>query len=420
MITTLTSAIHLKNSRSAHKIFVYLVVITSILIRLALYNYENSDLSVYLIPWYDYISSHGGFYALSGQFSNYTPPYLYLLTITSFVKFLPKVAAIKLISVTFDFILAIEVSCVVRQKYPESFKPFLAFASTALLPTVVINSSMWGQCDGIYTTFLVASLLSFLKDRPLPGVIWFSVAFAIKAQAAFFAPFILVACSIRPFKWWFSIIPLGIYALLGLPVVLLGYPIIELFTIYLDQANTYSSLSMNAPNIYIFIHAYSSILVGAGILMASIGALIFLTLSLKFKPSLNRDTMVIGSTLVLILMPFLLPKMHDRYFYPAALFSIILMFYYPRFRLIPLSLQLTSLISYFPFLKGVQLIPLELAALLNSVILIWLFLSYKNQLKYNLLCQFKNNGCGQKEMTEVTSQAPLSQCPGNPGRSAAG
>jgi Gpi18-like mannosyltransferase len=380
MNTISISADHMKNSRNEYKVFILIIVISGILIRLLLFKYENRDLWDYLIPWYDYISSHGGFYALSDQFSNYTPPYLYFLTIASYLKFIPKVAAIKLISVIFDFFLAIEVSLVVRQKFSESFKPLLAFAITFLLPTAIIDSSMWGQCDAIYTTFLVASLLFFLRDRPLFGIIWFSVAFAIKAQAAFFAPFILVAFSIQPFKWWFSLIPIGIYSLFALPVIFLGYPIRDIFMIYLNQANTYFSLSLNAPNIYIFIKAYSPILVGVGLLIALAGALIFLTISLKFKSSLNRDTMVIGATFILALMPFLLPKMHGRYFYPAALFSIILMFYYPKLRLIPLSLQLTSLISYIPFLKGVQLIPLELPAILNAIILIWLFLFYRNQL----------------------------------------
>ena len=31
------------------------------------------------------------------------------------------------------------------------------------------------------------------------------------------------------------------------------------------------------------------------------------------------------------LVPFLLPKMHDRYFYPADIFSLLAAFYMPEF-----------------------------------------------------------------------------------------
>ena len=51
----------------------------AIALRTALLTHETPDYSYYLSPWYKYIVSHQGFWALQDNFSNYTPPYLYAL-----------------------------------------------------------------------------------------------------------------------------------------------------------------------------------------------------------------------------------------------------------------------------------------------------------------------------------------------------
>ncbi|MBC1270570.1 hypothetical protein GNF07_26340, partial [Trichormus variabilis FSR] len=47
-----------------------------------------------------------------------------------------------------------------------------------------------------------------------------------------------------------------------------------------------------------------------------------------------------------LLMPYILPKMHQRYFYPADICSIILAFYLPQYRWVAIAVQLSSLFSY--------------------------------------------------------------------------
>ena len=54
----------------------------------------------------------------------------------------------------------------------------------------------------------------------------------------------------------------------------------------------------------------------------------------------------------LALTPFLLPKMHDRYFYPADVFSLVLAFFVPEAWFVPVAYQVISLTAYTPFLIG--------------------------------------------------------------------
>ena len=75
---------------------------------------------------------------------------------------------------------------------------------------------------------------------------------------------------------------------------------------------------------------------------------------------------MIFATASLALMPFLLPKMHERYFYPAALAAIGLAFFRPKLRLIPIFLQAVSLITYLSFLLDQHAIPLWALALVMA------------------------------------------------------
>ena len=59
-------------------------------------------------------------------------------------------------------------------------------------------------------------------------------------------------------------------------------------------------------------------------------------------------------------MPFVTPKMHERYFYPADVITILYAFYFPRFFYVPLLTIGASLFAYLPFLYGKSLLPGEI------------------------------------------------------------
>ena len=131
----------------------------------------SADMYWAYIPWYEFLKTHG-VQAIGTNFSDYTPPYLYLLwlaTLTS--NYLPSVAAIKFISIIADVINAVLVYRIVALKYPTGLKPLLASILFWILPTIMMNSSLWGQADALYTLFLVVCLYYLLTDKPLLGVL---------------------------------------------------------------------------------------------------------------------------------------------------------------------------------------------------------------------------------------------------------
>jgi Gpi18-like mannosyltransferase len=334
----------------------------------------TSDMRFFLIRWYDYIQSKGILVALGDNFSNYTPPYTYLLALMTLTSsFLPKVTAIKLISILADFVNAFLVYKIVRLKYPSGLAPFWAAGAFLCLPTIFINSAIWGQADAVYTVFLLASLYFFLKEMPLWGMLAFSVSFAFKAQAVFLVPFLAVLLFRKQIKiWHFFMVPI-VYIVLCLPVLLLGRGWADVLTIYLNQSETYHWLSGNAPNLYIFIsnHYYQPGL-WIGVIIAAIGIGTWIVLTITGNKSFNREKLALIALVSVALLPFLLPKMHERYFYPADVFSLVTAFFFPEMWFVPIAYQVTSGLSYTVYMSRASVTNVYIGAVINTVIVAFL------------------------------------------------
>lgn len=350
------------------------LVLLALFLRYKMILFENYDTDGYL-RWYDFIAAQGISRALGKNFSIYTPPYLYLLSLATLTQnFIPKIVAIKIIPIVFDFINAFIVYKIARIKYAAIHVPILAASTFLLVPTVMVNSSFWGQIDSLYTCFLLLTAYYLLRDRPIPAMIAFGVAASIKAQAAFLAPFLLLMGFKKKIPWYaFGIVPL-IYLAMMLPAILAGRPVWDVITVYLNQAKELRILSANAPNLYIFVpqSTYSiSVLIGFGVAILGISYWI-LTYARRAFP-LKPDLIFFTALVSVALTPLLLPKMHDRYFYPADIFSLVLILFYPELWFVPVSYQVISLLAYSIFLFDVpRQIPLILSTELNTVMLAYL------------------------------------------------
>src|ERR1044071_3788112 len=187
-------------------LFATLCVVLALVLRLALFSYETFDYYNFLGPWYDHLRK-SGFQGFKTGFSDYTPPYLYLLWLLTYLP-VPKLYAIKSIGLLSDFVLALLGLLVVRLKYDRRPVWLAAFAAVLFAPTIFFNSALWGQCDAIYTAFLLAALYCLLKRWAGRALLFFSVALAFKLQALFLLPlfFVLWAKGELPLKY-FLLVP---------------------------------------------------------------------------------------------------------------------------------------------------------------------------------------------------------------------
>src|SRR5579875_3325056 len=123
------------NTRSSTRYALFgLLFVAAMAVRAALYHVQTTDYTMFVSQWYDYIAGHGGFAALKATFSNYNPPYLYLLAIATYLP-VPKPVAIKTISVIFDLVLSVLTYLLLRLRYRHSTIPLIGAAVMLFVPT---------------------------------------------------------------------------------------------------------------------------------------------------------------------------------------------------------------------------------------------------------------------------------------------
>lgn len=138
-------------------VFVLCLFLFAFLIRWKLMPIESADYFGFLEDWMQTIRQNGGYRSLGMQISNYTSPYMYLMTLISYIS-TNDLYALKLISVFFDYMGAIAVFLILYHMTANLRKSILGMAAILLAPTVFLDSAYWCQCDMIYSAFLLFSL----------------------------------------------------------------------------------------------------------------------------------------------------------------------------------------------------------------------------------------------------------------------
>ena len=356
-----------------------ITIALAILLRFNLFYFKSGDFIHFLNPWYNFILENDRFSALEYNFSNYNPPYLYLLVIVSYVfPHLPNVWAVKLASIVFDFLGSFWVYKIIQLQYPQGKKPFLAFVIVLFTPTVFINSAYWGQCDMIYTSFLLGCLYFVCINKEILSLTFFALALSFKLQAVFFAPFLFVLILKKRLHWQSCLIIPIVYCATLFPAWFAGRSLKDLLLIYVNQFGTYHSLTMNMPNIYQFIsNDYYDLFSKLGLIFTLLLVLILVISIYRENKLLTQKDLIQVVFISMFIVIFFLPKMHERYFFPVDVLSIIYAFYFPRAWFVPVVVVGSSLFSYSDFLIAKRIVSQHVLALILLALLIRLIYNFK-------------------------------------------
>ena len=356
------------------KVSLYLLLVFALLIRLLLFKFHSPDFDIFLVPWVTYFKSHGGFEAfktIKYQVSNYNVVYLYYIALISYLP-IPALFAIKLLSVVFDFVLSYFVYKIVKLKYPSNSFPMFAGILTLFAPTVLMNSALWAQCDSIYVAFITGSFYFLLKKRMYLAISMFAVGLLFKLQAIFLVPLLIIMFLYGYIKIKHFLIAIPIYIASIIPAVLLGKPLLEVIQIYMKQSGESSFLSVYIPNIYSWLpNTPDRTLYGiaAVVLTAAICLLFYYIVFDKIK-SFTRKDLVQFAFILFLLVPTFLPAMHERYYYPAEIFSIIYAFSFPKYFYIPIALEGISTLSYINAIFYHSIVPIPILAIATVILLL--------------------------------------------------
>lgn len=319
--------------------------------------FSVSDFNLFLKPWLAYIRNHGGFPALADSFSEYAPPYLYLLAAASYFEFpFDDQVLVKLINVPFVLMAGVAVFLICRHFERSRNFAFAAAAGALLLPTLNVNAFVWGQADVLYVPPLLLAAYLILKNRPYWAVAVFAAALSTKLQAMFLAPFMLLMVFAERIPWRAWLLAPVVYLATILPAALIGRPLGELLKTYMVQGLFYHQLAFNAPNPYFFGDFFFgtsreryTYKIGTviGMAIASVVGAAYSLVGVG-RRNINDRAILIAAALSMTLMPYVLPKMHDRYFLGADLFTFALACVDRRFIWAAVAMQVSSLLAYAP------------------------------------------------------------------------
>lgn len=284
---------------------------------LQLWPIMTSDVQLAYVPWLEHVAHLGPIRAFAAPFGDYAPPYLYLLALASpLVGVVPSDTLVKLVSLAGALLLSLAVRRLLRAL--DAPHPDRHAFYALLLPGVLMNTALMGQCDALYAAPTVMAVAAAVDGRHRAMFLWCGLAVAVKLQAVFIAPFFLALAIQRrlPLHWWL-LAPAALVAAWA-PAALAGWPVRDLALIYFRQTAYSETLSLNAPNIWAIVQALpvaSSPISGAAT-MAALGASASYVWIFARRP-LEGRALVAAAALAPMIVAGLLPHMHERYFFAA-------------------------------------------------------------------------------------------------------
>lgn len=375
-----------------------LILFVSLVVRLAFLDYLSGDMNGALLPWFNFLKTNGGFSALKtypwtnsgiAKAGDYPVAYINLL---AFLSYLPikGIVSIKLSSIFFDYALAIGAVLLIRMFNKNWFFSLISFTILVFFPTSILNSALWGQADQMYVGLVVWTLYLLLKNKQGFAMFILGFAIAVKLQTTFFLPVLVFMWLNKKFKLRNLFFMIFAIFLTFVPSYLAGSSLTMPFEMYkLQVSGLYKNANYGAGSIYAFFESTKyrdGINDGAGLAFAFIIIGIALLVLFHYKTPATKKNIVFVSVLFSILVPFVLPHMHERYFYMADVFLILYVLIYRRKYILGVLMSVSSVLAYTHFLTGSYIFTflgqdsVRLAAIINFVIIVTLIYDAKNVL----------------------------------------
>lgn len=314
-------------------LFFLCICFLGLLIRVSGFSFISPDMSWFLIGWFSFIQENGGISSLAEPVGNYNVLYQ---TVISLMTYIPVncVYLYKILSLVFDYGLAFISSyfvCKVTDQKLFHGRFCLIFTTILMLPTVILNSSYWGQCDAIYVFFVILTLYCLYREKYLWAFIWLGVAFAFKLQTMFIVPFILIYYVYlykekkKTFSLCYFLISVAVFWSSGILAYLQGRNILSPFLLYLNQTDTYEEMYLNMPSFYRMLGNDYGNLKNFALLLTVILCGVILYLVLENMKTLNTPEEFFNTAcLVVWTCVMFLPAMHERYTYLVDILLIML------------------------------------------------------------------------------------------------
>ncbi len=356
-------------------------ILAGIIIKLLLLPVKTGDYIYFLDPWINFIKSHAYFSSLKYNFYDYTPSYIYILILIAKTGLNP-LFLIKIVSIAFEYLTAFFIGKIALLKIKSNHVVGISMVVIPLLPTVLLNSSYLSQCDSIYASFVFAGIYFLLKQKQFMSVLFLGLAFAFKMQTMMLLPFFFVMMLKGKINWYYFFVVPVVFLISLLPAFLMGRPMNELLSTYASQSSHYKFLTMNFPNLYIFIdNRFYEPMKLTGVAFTFIFTLVTGWWLSRKKYHYTFENMIQLAFLSAIVIPFILPGMHERYMYLGDILGVLYFFVLRKKIYLPAGILLVSLYSYIRCSRFNDILPMEPAFFVYLTIIIFTIIDFSTSLK---------------------------------------
>lgn len=359
----------------------WVITCFAIAARFGALDHVTKDMELCLLPWAEAFRAKGGFSAMQEQIGDYNILYQ---TIIILLLRLPgsMVHLYKYVSITFDFLLALGCARVIAGESGEKCFGFLfntTYFAIIFLPTVFMNSAVWGQCDAMYAFLCGVSLYTLYKEKYPVSFAALGLALALKLQAVFIIPvYIYLYICRKNFSLLSFLITLAVLWASGIPAYLQGRPLTTVLDVYLLQMREYSGMVFNGTTFWaIFFPDYQSMHTCA-ILVTILALGMFLYYFLSKGMAIRKDftSFLIVAAWSAWTCVLFLPGMHERYTYLTEILLLILSLRSAKLWPYALVCEGISGITYTHYLDG-YLFGDAIAYLSIVAIGAWLFFTFR-------------------------------------------
>ena len=359
----------------------------------ALYYGHSTDMDCFW-GWSDMIAEYGfeAFYQ-SDAFTDYPPGYMYVLYALGSIKNIFNIAdwlyviILKLPAVLCDIITGYIIFKTSKKRFNENTSLLLS-GIYMLNPAIILNSSLWGQVDSVYTLGIILTLLMLSEKKLIASFFIFAVCVFIKPQSLIFTPVLIFsvideAVLKLDFKRLGKLI-LGAFGAVFLMVLMaLPFGLLNVLEQYISTISSYPHLTVNAFNLWGALGQNWTELTPYFSILSSGFIVIIVALSVRvFFYNKGKERYFMTAAFLCFSTFMLSVKMHDRYAFPAIA-MLLLTFLFSKRKDIFLAFVLMSMSQFFNtswvlfvYEKNINFyahsITVIIASLINILLLVYL------------------------------------------------
>lgn len=319
-------------------LYIIFTVAAAVLLRLILstvYKGHSTDMTNFTV-WSDTLFREGitKFYKLD-MTHDYPPGYMYVLYILGAIRNglgLSNGASwlvMKLPAIICDALTAVFIYKIAKKHLSDAAATIIA-ALYLFNPTMIVNCSLWGQMDSVYTLLALLMVYCITEKKMTASYFLYAIGIFTKPQAFLFTPILIAGIIENVFldnfsreKFIKNLIG-GLSAIAALVLLTLPFGIVPVIVQYKDIFASYPHITVNAFNIWAALgknwDALSTPLSLFGYALLAAISVYSVFVILKSK---NKTKYYFTTALITFLTYMLSTKMHERYSFPAMTFMLL-------------------------------------------------------------------------------------------------